>query len=85
MLATRSRRALHPVPATPTTSGGCDELGKQFVRGIMLHTGPRSFELGDRLWGPSDLRVLGNGGRRGLNAARARPVAMRGTGTNSPA
>lgn len=27
-----------------------DELGTQFVRGIVLHTGPRPFELGDRLW-----------------------------------
>lgn len=27
-----------------------DELGEEFVRGIVLHTGPRPFELGDRLW-----------------------------------
>lgn len=27
-----------------------DELGEQFVRGIVLHTGPKPFELGDRLW-----------------------------------
>ncbi len=26
-----------------------DELGERFVRGIVLHTGPRPFELGDRL------------------------------------
>ncbi len=27
-----------------------DDLGEKFVRGIVLHTGPRPFELGDRLW-----------------------------------
>lgn len=27
-----------------------DELGEQFVRGIVLHTGPKPFEMGDRLW-----------------------------------
>lgn len=27
-----------------------DQLGDRFVRGIVLHTGPRPFELGDRLW-----------------------------------
>ncbi|MGI8815959.1 MAG: DUF4143 domain-containing protein [Pseudonocardia sp.] len=27
-----------------------DELGEGFVRGIVLHTGPRPFELDDRLW-----------------------------------
>lgn len=27
-----------------------DELGAQFVRGIVLHTGPMPFELGDRIW-----------------------------------
>lgn len=27
-----------------------DQLGGQFVRGIVLHTGERPFELGDRLW-----------------------------------
>ncbi|MBK9387215.1 MAG: ATP-binding protein [Planctomycetes bacterium] len=37
-----------------------DQLGARFVRGVVLHTGPRSFELGERiaavpisaLWGP---------------------------------
>lgn len=27
-----------------------DQLGDRFVRGIVLHTGPHPFELGDRLW-----------------------------------
>lgn len=27
-----------------------DQLGELFVRGVVLHTGPRPFELGDRLW-----------------------------------
>lgn len=27
-----------------------DELGAAFVRGIVFHTGPQPFELGDRLW-----------------------------------
>lgn len=27
-----------------------DQLGDRFVRGVVLHTGPRPFELGDRLW-----------------------------------
>lgn len=27
-----------------------DGLGERFVRGIVLHTGPRPFELGERLW-----------------------------------
>lgn len=27
-----------------------DQLGPSFVCGIVLHTGPRPFELGDRLW-----------------------------------
>ena len=26
-----------------------DELGKSFVAGVVLHTGPRIYELGDRL------------------------------------
>lgn len=27
-----------------------EELGEQFICGIVMHTGPRLFELGDRLW-----------------------------------
>ena len=27
-----------------------DQLGERFVRGVVLHTGPQPFELGDRLW-----------------------------------
>lgn len=27
-----------------------DELEEQFVCGIVLHTGPKPFEIGDRLW-----------------------------------
>ncbi len=27
-----------------------EELGERFIRGIVLHTGPKPFELGDRLW-----------------------------------
>jgi hypothetical protein len=26
-----------------------DELGDQFVAGVVFHTGPRAFELGDRI------------------------------------
>jgi predicted AAA+ superfamily ATPase len=27
-----------------------DQLGESFVQGMVLHTGPRPFELGDRIW-----------------------------------
>jgi predicted AAA+ superfamily ATPase len=27
-----------------------DELGDNFVRGIVFHTGPYPFELGERIW-----------------------------------
>ena len=27
-----------------------DHTGQQFLAGVVLHTGPASFPLGDRLW-----------------------------------
>jgi hypothetical protein len=27
-----------------------DELGDQFALGVLFHTGPRPFEMADRLW-----------------------------------
>ncbi|MGH8922026.1 MAG: hypothetical protein ACRD0H_27395, partial [Actinomycetes bacterium] len=27
-----------------------DQLGERFVRGIVFHTGPQPFELGERIW-----------------------------------
>ena len=27
-----------------------EQLGEQFVRGIVFHTGPQPFELGERIW-----------------------------------
>lgn len=27
-----------------------DQLGDQFIKGVVLHTGPMTFPLGDRIW-----------------------------------
>ncbi|HVE47629.1 MAG TPA: hypothetical protein VNA57_12890 [Acidimicrobiales bacterium] len=41
--------------ATPGTEDGrhltwlCDTLGDRFLAGVVLHTGPRVFELGERI------------------------------------
>ncbi len=51
-----------------------DELGERFVAGIVLHTGPRTFSLGDRLTAApiSTLWAGGAASEDGLRGTRDR-------------